>query len=203
MHFKHLALALVAGMTFSLQAQAVSLSSVQATGGSTVADFTVDQSISLDVDLRALSPVTLNFTLSAADVAAGGLSFNALVRDMAGIGLPDVSVQLQGQGVSFTGQPGSFGTDGFASVTLTGSNSTQAWASFSPAVTTELYVGNPLQQVGQTDWQIALNGRQAGDTFSVTLQAAPVPEPSTYALLVAGVGVAGLAARRRKQVTAA
>lgn len=203
MHFKHIALALAAGLTFSLQAQAVSLTGVQATGGSTVTDFTTDQAISLDLDLRALSPVTLNFTLSAADVAAGGLSFNALVRDMAGIGLPEFSVQLQGQGVSFTGQPGSFATDGFASVTLTGANSTQAWASFSPAVTTELYVGNPLLQAGQADWQIGLNGRQAGDTFSVTLQAAPVPEPSTYALLASGVVVAGLVARRRKPVTAA
>jgi PEP-CTERM motif len=36
--------------------------------------------------------------------------------------------------------------------------------------------------------------------YAVTLQAAPVPEPSTYALLLAGLGVVGFVARRRREM---
>lgn len=36
--------------------------------------------------------------------------------------------------------------------------------------------------------------------YSVTLAAAPVPEPSTYALLLAGLGVVGFVARRRREM---
>jgi hypothetical protein len=36
--------------------------------------------------------------------------------------------------------------------------------------------------------------------YAVTLAAAPVPEPSTYALLLAGLGVVGFVARRRRQM---
>ncbi len=36
--------------------------------------------------------------------------------------------------------------------------------------------------------------------YSVSLAAAPVPEPSTYALLLAGLGVVGFVARRRREM---
>ena len=38
-----------------------------------------------------------------------------------------------------------------------------------------------------------------GGTYGVALSAAPVPEPETYAMLLAGLGVMGAIARRRKQ----
>lgn len=38
-----------------------------------------------------------------------------------------------------------------------------------------------------------------GGTYGVALTAAPVPEPETYAMLLAGLGVMGAIARRRKQ----
>jgi hypothetical protein len=37
----------------------------------------------------------------------------------------------------------------------------------------------------------------------VLVQAAPVPEPETYALMLAGLGLLGMAQRRRKQQSAA
>lgn len=39
----------------------------------------------------------------------------------------------------------------------------------------------------------------AGGLYGITLSAAPVPEPETYAMLLAGLGVMGAIARRRKQ----
>jgi hypothetical protein len=42
-----------------------------------------------------------------------------------------------------------------------------------------------------------------GGLYGITLSAAPVPEPETYAMLLAGLGLMGGIARRRKQATAA
>lgn len=36
--------------------------------------------------------------------------------------------------------------------------------------------------------------------YSVALQALPVPEPETYAMLLAGLGLVGLSTRRRKKI---
>jgi hypothetical protein len=36
-------------------------------------------------------------------------------------------------------------------------------------------------------------------TYSMTVSTAPIPEPETYAMMLAGLGVLGVAARRRKQ----
>ncbi|MBI5789952.1 MAG: PEP-CTERM sorting domain-containing protein [Rhodocyclales bacterium] len=41
------------------------------------------------------------------------------------------------------------------------------------------------------------------DNVSVQAVAAPVPEPETYALMLAGLGLMGFVARRRKQRSAA
>ena len=41
-------------------------------------------------------------------------------------------------------------------------------------------------------------GGQPQNKFSFAFEAAPVPEPETYALLLAGLGVVGLLARRRQ-----
>lgn len=38
-----------------------------------------------------------------------------------------------------------------------------------------------------------------GSTFDIKVQAAPIPEPETYALMLAGFGLLGVVARRRKQ----
>ena len=38
-----------------------------------------------------------------------------------------------------------------------------------------------------------------GSTFDIKVQAAPIPEPETYALMLAGLGLLGVVARRRKQ----
>lgn len=51
------------------------------------------------------------------------------------------------------------------------------------------------------DYHVDITGTAtglAGGSYAVTLSAAPVPEPETYAMLLAGLGVMGAIARRRK-----
>jgi len=36
-------------------------------------------------------------------------------------------------------------------------------------------------------------------TYSIEMVTAPIPEPETYALMLAGLGLVGFMARRRKQ----
>lgn len=43
----------------------------------------------------------------------------------------------------------------------------------------------------------------SGGTYGIALSAAPVPEPETFAMLLAGLGLVGTIARRRKTVQAA
>jgi hypothetical protein len=42
-------------------------------------------------------------------------------------------------------------------------------------------------------------GQNHDFTFNGTVSLAPVPEPETYAMMLAGFGLLGVAARRRKQ----
>lgn len=190
MKLQHIALAIVAAASIT-QAQAVTFTGSNAPVG-VVTDYSAGSLVSFDLDLSAESSFTLNFTVDAADVANGSLSFNALVRNLSGLGFDKANVALSG--ISFAGPAGTFGTDGFATVSSSGSNLTQAWAQFNPSVYTEFYVGNPLSQVGRTDWTLNTQGLQAGNQFSVTVA---VPEPETYALMLAGLAVAAVALRRR------
>lgn len=54
------------------------------------------------------------------------------------------------------------------------------------------------------DYFYVVTGKVAGDAFGGTYQLnsqlAPVPEPETYALMLAGLGAVGFIARRRKSI---
>ena|SRR6218665_1346432 len=191
MKFRHIAAALMGALAIAGQASAATFNG--ATGAS-VTDYTSGSALSFDIDLSSLSNVTLNFTLDAADLAAGQLSFSSLVRNLTGLGIDKVLVSLNG--VSFA-SAGTITTDGFTNVVSSGSNAGAAWAGFSPSLTSEFYIGNPLLAPGAADWTLSLAGRQVGDTFSVTVA---VPEAETYAMAVAGLAVLGGLALRRRSV---
>lgn len=193
MKLQQLALAVLATVSFT-SAQAVVFDGASSTGSATFTDFSAGSALAFDIDFASLSTVTLNFTLESADFGGAPLTFNALVRDLSFAGIDRVTMSLSG--IRFAA-PGTITTDGFAGVSATGSTLTQAWATFNPAVTTEFYIGNPLMQAGAADWTLNLSGLKAGDQFSVTVA---VPEAETYALALAGLGVAGVLARRRKTV---
>ena len=52
------------------------------------------------------------------------------------------------------------------------------------------------------DRVVFISGAAAFETDNHAVLAAPVPEPETYAMMLAGLGVMGLVARRRKQSSA-
>jgi hypothetical protein len=49
------------------------------------------------------------------------------------------------------------------------------------------------------DISFTANGQMKDQTYSIELVTAPIPEPETYALMLAGLGVVGFMARRRRK----
>lgn len=64
----------------------------------------------------------------------------------------------------------------------------------------------PLDTTGNTNGNVTLRidllegGYAAMDNFHITADVLPIPEPETYAMLLAGLGLVGFIARRRKQI---
>ena len=194
MKLHHIALAALAAATIGTQAQAAVFNGANTAGGNVVVEQTLGSDLSFDLDLYSKAPVTLNFTLESSDFSGDTLTFSALVRNLTALGFSNVSVKLSG--ITFASNAGTFATDGFAAVSASGNSATSAWATFTPDLTSEFYIGNPFGNAGQANWALNLDGLHAGNQFSVTVA---VPEAETYAMVVAGLAVMGLAVRRRNK----
>lgn len=193
MKLHHIALAAIAAATFATQAQAVVFNGATTAGGNVATEYTIGSDLSFDLDLASKAPVTLSFTLESSDFSGDLVTFGAIVRNFTGLGFDKVTVALSG--ITFAGTAGTISTDGFSAVGASGNTANLAWASFTPGVTSEFYIGNPLGTPGQANWVLNLDGLHAGNQFTVTVA---VPEAETYALAVAGLAVVGLGLRRRK-----
>ena len=147
---------------------------------------------SFDVNFGVLTRATLAF-LTFRDEATATMSFNALVNNFTGYNFEGLTVTLTG-GAVFT-MPNGTVTAAFSpsttSVTLA-----KVSSAFSAGEGYAVNFGNPLAESGGTDWTIDYSAVQSGATFGISVAA--VPEPETYAMLLAGLALMGTVARRRK-----
>lgn len=196
MKFVSSLIAAAAALALAPAAHAVSLQggSFQTVAGNSVEDFSGAGALSFTLGLENLTPVSLTYVVGGADGAQ--LTFDALIDNFLRTPMQSVVFSLD-KGASF----GTLGTAhapfSTASVTRLGANAARvAFGGNGEGYGVE--VGDVFgTTAGAADWMIHLNGLQAGQSFTMTITTA-VPEPGTYALVVAGLAVAGVAARRRR-----
>lgn len=177
----------LAALVLSVSAQAALLTGTM--GSNTVTDYSSAGVVSFDLDLQDFSATTLGFVLEQGDLA-GPLSFNALVRNLAGAGLDRLTFSLQG--VRFAGA-GSV-TPAFGTLGTVQAGEFAAAINFATPEYAEFQFGNVLG--GGQDWLLDTAGLRVGDAFTIT---ASVPEPSTTMLMLPMLCLAGLMAARRRQ----
>lgn len=184
-------LALTALLYAAAPAQALTFEGAVTQGATAVSDYSAIGLLSFDLDLANGAPAVLSWRLDDEDLRAP-IAFNAVIRNLTGAGLPGLTLTLdRGAFASVGSVTRQFG--GEAS-TVTGSGGTRT-VTFSSAEFLDVELGNPLGRAGKTDWTLGQAGFQVGDRFSLTVSA--VPEPSQYALLLAGLAAVGWVARRR------
>jgi hypothetical protein len=148
---------------------------------------------SFDVNFGVFTRATLDF-LTFRDEATSTMSFNALVNNFTGFNFEGLTVTLTG-GAVFT-MPNGTVTAAF-SPSSTSLTATKVSTLFSAGEGYAVNFGNPLSNNGESDWMIDFSAVQSGGTFGMTVAA--VPEPETYAMLLAGLALMGTLARRRQQ----
>ncbi len=173
-------------------AGAVTLISSSTGGGNVVTDYSADGLISFDLDMASTALTSLSYQITAADLLSP-LNFSAVVRNYTGEGLDHLLFNLDRSHFDSIGSVSrTFG--GTASVSLTDAGHTARIAFSSPEYL-DVAIGNPTGINGRTDWQISPVSLRAGDVLTFTTA---VPEPGTYALMLAGLAAVGFVARRRQ-----
>lgn len=184
-------LALAAGLLAAgPAAHALMLASTQP-GGNDLAVALDGSRIGVDLSLRTAGSASFQLSLEADDVGQW-LPFNAVIAVAPGQALQALRVSLQGAAFAYVGTV----TPAFGALAGIDGDGTQQTLRFQPAEAFGVDLGAPFAQAGTQDWLLApAGGPQAGDRFTVTISA--VPEPATAALMLAGLGVAAWAVRRR------
>ena len=196
-----LALGAAAGaLCTTLPAHAITLESASLNGNLLDSAFSTPSLIGLDLTLLNHAPLRFSFVVDADDVGRGWADFNAIVRDVGGLGIG--SLTLAGVRFEALSDPLAATLGGsllqatvFASTPTTLNVGTLTLAG-DPA--TELYLGNPFLEAGRLDWRIGFAGLNAGDRLTLDLSTTPaVPEPDDWAMMLAGLGMIALSAARR------
>lgn len=146
------------------------------------------------VGFRNGASVDLTLEVEADDVG-GWIAFDAILSN-AGVGpFSALDVRVDRGTFALVGDVmAQFGGVG----AITGAAKAQRIA-FDPAEPFGVDLGNPFSQAGPQSWLVGFDGLVAGDRVTLSLQAVPVPEPSTTLLTLAGFGVLCAALRTRRR----
>jgi hypothetical protein len=186
----HQLFACAGALLLSSAAHAVVLTG--STGSNPVENFSAPGSVAFNLGLQDFGPTTLSFELEADDLA-GPLGFDALVLNLAGAELNRFSFSLQGIRFAAAGTV----TPSFGSLGTVKAGASAAVIEFATPEFAEFQFGDVFGNgTGELDWVLDTTGLQAGDRFTIT---ASVPEPSTAALVLPMLCMAGLAAARRRR----
>jgi hypothetical protein len=193
-------LATLAGASALLAAQpalAVTVTNVGVSAGNTANVFLVDNAqISIDFGFVSNAPTTIDFSVDAGD--ATSYFFDSAINMFAGSGVHYITMTLtDGATFDLGSVLGAFST---ATAQLNGAGNV-ATITFSPV---EYVAGEFGSLVGTPgDFVIHGNGLSTADTFSLIVSAGPIPEPASWAMMIAGFGLIGGAMRRRQGALAA
>lgn len=191
-----LRIAALAGAAALLQlpaAHALSLVDSVLNGNTAGTDFSTPDTVAVDIGFNAPGSVVLTYEVDAADIDRGSALFNSIVDNFTASPFGTLSFALDaGKFV-----PGGFiSNDGTATATI--QQDRLVSFTFTPALVTQAYVGDPFFDGAGENWFIRFDGMTAGERISLSVTAA-VPEPETWALLAAGLGILAMSARRRRQ----
>ena len=189
--FAALVAALAVSLTAAGPANAALLLNTGGSSANTVADYSAPGAVSFDLDLQNFNATGLRFEIQAGDLL-GPLSLNAIVRNLSGTALNQFHVNLTG--ISFL-SAGSV-TPTFGTLGGINSGADHAGIGFASPEWAEFHFGNPLALGNRADWFLDTRGLAVGNTFVIS---ANIPEPSTFALMLPALCMAGLMARRRKK----
>jgi len=123
--------------------------------------------------------LTLNFTAPALGDVSGNYGFS--LNSTPNVGTPD-------ENADFVSLPSLFSTTSF----LIGSTEYRV-----KLTGFENVVGDGFLASTSTEFHVREGGTASADLYAV-VTTAPIPEPETYALMLAGLGVVGMMARRRR-----